>query len=341
MNSDGMNAKKCIHCGKCTRSCPFLSKYQIDIGATEKLSELAYHCFLCGRCSEVCPMGIDGRGLILKMRQEQVKKSGEIPEKGYGMLLLEKKNYLLRNYRNVDVIHKKNNESMKTDVNRGKKSVFFPGCNFPSFYPETNKKIISLFQEYGIGVVFDCCGKPMAELGLKETEETIVAGIEKRIKEKSVTEVIMACSNCYSFLKGRLKEIRVISIYEKLNELGIGEEIEKDINIFLPCPDRKEKELLGQMQSFLAGEVTIITEASCCGLGGCAADKEPELSKGMAESIRKAGYEEVYTYCASCSGNLTRNGCEKVMHVLSEILETNEKPDTKGSFLNRIKTKFV
>ena len=325
MNKNPMNIANCIHCGKCTKNCSFLTKYEIDISNTEKLKELAYHCFLCGRCSEVCPMGIDGRNVILEIRQKAVAENDDkVPKKGYGMLLLEKENYLFRNYKHVNG-----------------KSVFFPGCNFPSFYPETNKKIISLFQEYGIGVVFDCCGKPVSELGLKEQEEAIVNGIEKRLKEAGITEVIMACPNCYSFLKGRLKEIHVISIYEKLNELGIGKEIEKDINIFLPCPDRKEKELLGQIQSFLAGKVTIITEASCCGLGGCAAGKEPKLSKGMAESIKKAGYEEVYTYCASCSGNLTRNGCEKVMHVLSEILETNEKPDTKGSFINRIKTKFV
>lgn len=325
MNKDGMNVEACIHCGKCTRNCSFLSKYQIDIGAAEKLSELAYHCFLCGMCSDVCPVGIDGRNVILEMRQKIVKENkGKVDEKGYGMLLLEKENYLFRNYKHVSG-----------------KSVFFPGCNFPSFYPETNKKIISLFKEHGIGVVFDCCGKPVAELGLKEQEEKIVKGIEKRLKENGVTQLITACPNCYSFLKGRLKEIRVISIYEKLNELGIGKEIEKDINIFLPCPDRQEKELLKQMKCFITGEVHIIKEASCCGLGGCAAGKEPELAKGMAESIKKAGYEEVYTYCASCSGNLTRNGCEKVIHVLSEILETNEKPDTKGSFINRIKTKFV
>ena len=286
-------------------------------------------------------MGIDGRNVILEMRQKAVlKNKGKVSAKGYGMLLLEKENYLFRNYKNIISTKWKEVSDIGNDLEK-KKSVFFPGCNFPAFYPETNKKIISFLQEYGIGVVFDCCGKPVSELGLKEQEEVIVNGIQRRLKQAEITEVIMACPNCYSFLRGRLQEIHVISIYEKLNELGIGKEIEKDINIFLPCPDRKEKELLGQIQSFLAGKVTVITEASCCGLGGCAAGKEPELAKGMAESIKKAEYEEVYTYCASCSGNLTRNGCEKVMHVLSEILETNEKPDTKGSFINRIKTKFV
>ncbi len=339
MNSDSMKAEKCIHCGKCTRNCTFLSKYKIDIGNIEKLKELAYHCFLCGRCSEVCPVGIDGRSIILEMRQNAVtENANKVPEKGYGMLLLEKKNYLFRNYKNIDITKKKGKEIGISDNQQ--KSVFFPGCNFPSFYPETNKKIISALEEYGVGVVFDCCGKPVSELGLKEQEEKIIAGIEERLKKAGVTEVVTACPNCYSFLKSSIKSVSVISVYEKLKELGIGKAIEKDIKLFLPCPDRKEKEWLEQITFFITGEVDIITEVSCCGLGGCAAGKEPELARGMAESLKKTGYEEIYTYCASCAGNLTRNGCKETMHVLAEILETNGKPDTSGSFLNRVKTKF-
>lgn len=337
MNKDSVAVDNCIHCGKCTKNCSFLSKYNTDIGNTEKLQELAYHCFLCGKCSEVCPVGIDGRGIVLNMRQEITEKAGKVPEKGYDMLLLEKKNYLFRNYRHAG------------------KSALFPGCNFPSFYPETTKKLISILDEHGIGVIFDCCGKPVAELGLKEREEKIIADMEKRLQQAGVTELIMACPNCYHFLKGRLIGVSIISVYEKLGELGIGKEIEKDISVFLPCPDRREKELLEKIEPFIAGEVKIITEASCCGLGGCSSIKEPELAKGMAESLRQAGYEEICTYCGSCAGNLTRNfdvgiksssGCDlekpcaRVSHILAELLETYEKPDTSGSFLNRVKTKF-
>ena len=66
-----LSADKCIHCHKCRENCAFLTKYCIDICDIERLRELAYHCFLCGRCTEVCPVGIDGRGLIMSMRQER------------------------------------------------------------------------------------------------------------------------------------------------------------------------------------------------------------------------------------------------------------------------------
>lgn len=324
MNKEIIDVEKCIQCGKCTRNCSFLSKYGLDIGKTEKLRELAYHCFLCGKCSEVCPVGIDGHSIILEMRRNAVaENNGKVPEKGYGILLLEKKEYLFRNYKHVNG-----------------KSVFFPGCNFPSFYPKTNEKLISILEGYDIGVVFDCCGKPVAELGLREQEEKIIKNMENRLKTAGVTEVITACPNCYHFLKNRIKDINIVSIYEKLQELGCGQEVEGDIFVFLPCPDRKEREFLSQIESYVTGEISVLTEVSCCGLGGCAASKEPELAKGMAAGLREVGYEEIYTYCASCAGNLTRNGCGKVTHVLTEILETYEKPDTSGSFMNRVKTKF-
>ena len=66
------------------------------------------------------------------------------------MLLKEKKDYIYKNYRNATG-----------------KCILFPGCNFPSFYPKTMKKLVKLLKEHGIGVAYDCCGKPIAELGLE------------------------------------------------------------------------------------------------------------------------------------------------------------------------------
>ena len=78
----------------------------------------------------------------------------------------------------------------------------------------------------------------------------------------------------------------------------------------------------------------------CCGLGGCAGGKEPELAKGMACHVTEEGYETVYTYCASCAGNLTRNGGQGVSHLLTEILDYHEQPDVAKSMINRMKTRF-
>lgn len=298
-----------------------MTQYGLDISNTERLNELAYHCFLCGRCSEVCPKGIDGREVILNLRRQQVEDNGgKLKENGYAMLVAEKEDYKFRNYKN-----------------QTSKSVLFPGCNFPSFFPETTQDLCGwLKQEKGIGVIFDCCGKPISELGLKREENRIIAGIEKRLKAAGIEEVIMLCPNCYAFLKPRLS-VRVVSIYTKLKEWGTGNQIQEDIQIFPPCPDREEGELLEQIKMFLDGSLTIL-EGQCCGLGGCAGRKEPELAEKMVSKISEK--EKVYTYCASCSGNFFRKGYEGTEHILLRILDRTEKPDVKKSMINRMKMKY-
>lgn len=319
-----LDASQCIHCGKCAQNCTLLRAYKLNIGDADRLSELAYHCFLCGKCTEVCPKGIDGREIILNMRREAVKNGGKRPSgKGYGMLLLEKKNYLFRNYRNAAA-----------------GSVLFPGCNFPSFYPQTTKKLAGLLREKAdIGVIYDCCGKPVAELGMEEEEKRIVDGLSARLAKNHVSEIITMCPNCYHFLKPRLS-VRVLNVYEKLAELGIGEPVREAGEVFPPCPDREGGEIWESIRPFMAAECPVITDVECCGLGGSASAAEPEIARNFGETLAKRKIPRIYTYCASCSGNLSRSGCGNVRHVLAEILGTNEAPDIGRSLVNRAMSKF-
>ncbi|MEG0806379.1 MAG: (Fe-S)-binding protein [Lachnospiraceae bacterium] len=318
--------RDCIHCGTCTSRCEFLNKYQLDLGDIAGLSKQLYHCFLCGDCKVQCPKQIDGREIILNLRQKEVEKNhGTIQERGYDMLIKEKSDYIFRNYKHVT-----------------SGSVLFPGCNFPSFYPKTTKMLMQLLKEKaGIGTIFDCCGKPISELGLKKEEERIINELNDRLESKGVQEIIMLCPNCYYFLQPRLK-VKVISIFEVLHRLQLGNKIEsQEINIFTPCPDKAQKLWQKEMNMYLPNTVNQIEGVACCGLGGCARAKEPEISKGFSDEIRKRNYTNVYTYCASCAGKLTRDGCESVHHVLVDILGMQEeKPDIQKSMINRAKTKF-
>ena len=56
-----------------------------------------------------------------------------------------------------------------------------------------------------------------------------------------------------------------------------------------------------------------ILEGQCCGLGGCAGRKEPELAEKMVSNISEK--DKVYTYCASCFGNFFRKGYEGTEHI--------------------------
>ena len=316
--------KSCVHCGACTRNCDFLKKYQLDFGNVEELNKLAYHCFLCGKCKDVCPAGIDGREVILELRRKQVAENdGKIVEGGYDMLIKEKSDYIFRNYRNAT---------------SGR--VLFTGCNFPSFFPKTTKYIAGLLKkEAGIGTIYDCCGKPIGELGLEKEEVRLIERLNSRLKKESIEEVIMLCPNCYYFLKDKL-DVKVTGIFEILKEFEWGRKLEGEVNLYIPCPDKKDGEWLKDMSYFLPENVNVIKDIQCCGLGGCARAKEMDVSQGFSEQLLERDYDSLHTYCASCSGKFTRDGIKNVHHVLVDILETNEEPDTAKSMLNRTMSKL-
>ena len=314
---------KCIQCHKCRDNCDFLSKYEIDICDIDRLKELAFHCFLCGRCTAVCPVGIDGRELIIELiRQRTASAERSEIEKKYKSLIGEKRNYRFRNWKHVT-----------------SGAVFFPGCNFPSMFPKTNNALVKLFKEHGIGTVYECCGKPISELGLADDEKRIITGIKNRLETSGVTEVITACPNCWSFFGDRLG-VRVRSVYDKLSEIGHGNAMCGDLEFYLPCPDRAEQKWIEDIRPFVKGSIKINDAAQCCGLGGSASVLEREIADGFVMKLNESTEKSIYTYCASCTGRFRRCGLESAMHVLPLIMGTNEKPDTMKSYINRVFTSF-
>ena len=310
-------AESCIHCGRCTRCCAFLDKYHIDLQGLAARPELAWSCFLCGDCLRVCPKDIDGREISLCQRR-QAMASGGRPPRGCGLMLVEKRRYLFRSYR------------------RGSTPcVLFPGCSFPSFFPKTTRRLARLLWETaGIGTVFDCCGKPVSELGLARDEARILHTLARRLHARGVRELVTVCPNCYHFLRPRL-DIPVVSIYEKLTQLGLGQPVDcPELTMFLPCPDKGGRELLTQLSPFVTGRITPVSGVQCCGLGGCASCREPELAHSFRQRTAEQAGAGVYTYCASCAGILKRDGCPNVRHILPAILGMEESP-AGASLLHR------
>lgn len=324
--SRGGDPDSCMHCGACTDSCLFLKKYGLDLAGLAKRPELAYSCFLCGRCREVCPLGIDGEQIALRQRQErafteQGKKSLRAAYRG---ILLEKNPYIFANYKKGAY-----------------REVLFPGCNFTAFFPQTMKYLQALMQAHDIGVVYDCCQKPVAQLGLYHDSVVNLRQIEKKLRELRVEELIVICPNCYHYLKERIS-IPLKSIYKKLHELGLGRMLEtENLQMFFPCPERSGGEIFAHLQLFLDAETKTAFDAQqCCGLGGCAQVREPKLARDMADASLRTG-KPLYTYCASCVSSFRRQGHKDVYHLLPLILGVEEEiPLGLGSLLNRAKRKF-
>jgi Fe-S oxidoreductase len=267
------------------------------------------------------------------MRRKRVIENGGKPdESGYGFLRFEKERYIFRNARHI-------NSHIRSDA------VLFPGCNFLSYYPKTLKVLFeSLNEKKPMGILYDCCGKPIDDLGEKAKADAIAYRLNVTLNAAGVKEIVMVCPNCISFLKDKL-DAKIVSVYAKLKELGpedgivnseVNEFEDGEINIFPPCPDRRSKELLSDISEFLPKQYRTVDEVQCCGFGGCAGIKEPGLAKALPNSIKEKCGSKVYTYCATCSGSLKTAGCKEVWHVLTKILKTNEEPDVRHSLLNRL-----
>ena len=189
-----------------------------------------------------------------------------------------------------------------------------------------------------IDTVYDCCGKPIAELGLVKEETGILDRINRYFEKNGIEELILLCPNCYYHFGDRLN-VKITVIYEKLAELGLGNKINEKADIFLPCPDRVDKKWMEYLSPFLENEMKFVKDVQCCGMGGCAIVKERELSDDMPKKLKAQNHEGIISYCGTCAGTLTGRGCS-VDHFLPKILGTGENADFKHSWTNRAKTKF-
>ncbi|WP_300408851.1 (Fe-S)-binding protein [Lagierella sp.] len=289
--------EKCIECGKCTKNCDFLKKYDLNLKDYVKRDDLKYSCFLCGKCNRVCPVDLDGRIIA------QEHRKGE--ERGFTLMKMEKSPYIFRN-----------NSKKKSDT------LLFLGCSFPRQYPETSKKLVEIFEEKGIDFSLDCCGKPVFETGDMKRAKKDKKRLEEIFKKKGVKRIVTACMNCYYFFKANY-DIEVVSVYHELKELGLGRKVEEEKNIFVPCPDRKTLEVLEEIKYFVPNLNTPFEDVQCCGLGGLAISREPEIADGFIKKL-KSYDKPITTYCASCSSRFRRADLNLSGHILCDILNVKE-----------------
>lgn len=314
MNDLTVNYERCIDCGKCTKHCLFLKKYNINLKEYASLPKLAYNCYLCGECKRVCPVNIDGRQLSLDLRDKRIEEGYNLYLNGYGALLLEKRNYIFKNYK---------------DVNN--KVAFFPGCNFPAYYPNTTKIISEkLKEDFGISTIFDCCGKPIADLSMKKEKRYIADRLSNKFKELGIEELILLCPNCYYHFQNNL-DIKISMIYEhdEIMESLISKDDSNKIEglLFLPCPDKDHRIIYKMLEKYMVtSNIQEINDIQCCGAGGCASIKEKELTKDLQDGF-KSYNKKVYLYCATCSGMITKSNTN-VEHILCKLLNTDEKIST-------------
>ncbi len=105
---------------------------------------------------------------------------------------------------------------------------FFPGCQLGSQEPEVVVKVFDalLFQNPDTAIFLYCCGKPVLLGSDKESDADILTSsindIRNKWEELGKPMMIMACPACIEVFAEYLPEIPLVSLYEMLEDLGIG-----------------------------------------------------------------------------------------------------------------------
>lgn len=83
----GVNARRCMKCGKCSASCPSYDEmeyhphqfvYMVESGDVEPLlnSRSIYKCLTCFACVDRCPRGVEPAKLVEAIRLEVIREQG-------------------------------------------------------------------------------------------------------------------------------------------------------------------------------------------------------------------------------------------------------------------------
>ena len=87
IRSSGVNVLKCMHCGKCSGTCPSYGEmeyhphqfvYMVERGEIEPLlkSESLYKCLTCFACVERCPRNVEPAKVVEAVRLAAVRQQG-------------------------------------------------------------------------------------------------------------------------------------------------------------------------------------------------------------------------------------------------------------------------
>jgi uncharacterized membrane protein YdjX (TVP38/TMEM64 family)/ferredoxin len=317
-------ADGCTACEACVSQCPFLAKYGTPGRIAERIlaGENAvdpYECSLCNLCGALCPEKLAPAELFMALRRQAVVR-GALDLKKYAPLL----QYERRGHSNAFVWYPP-----------GKvRSVFFPGCALPGTRPGITWQLFERLRQQNpdLGMVLDCCHKPSHDLGRQTFFLERFQAIRDRLLSLGVTEVLVACPNCYKVFAQYGAPLVVTSVFTLLaRETGPGPVPERgQVVLHDPCPLRCEQAIQDAVRTLLAAQGLSVRKTKhtgkrtlCCGEGGAVGFHNPGLAKVWgAKRKHLAQGDRIVTYCAGCAGFLGR--LAPVSH-LGEVLFEPEK----------------
>ena len=327
-------AARCLQCGcrECIDACPYLAHYGstpktylreinnnllVSPGMGYRASKgLINSCRLCGLCAEVCPSGIDMGMVCLEARRE-LQENGSMPPAVHELLL-----------RDVAFC---NGESFALARHQagfgGSRYAFFPGCQLPASRPDETRAAYEHLAgrlDGGVALILGCCGAPAEWAGRVADRAGALDGLARAWSKLGRPELIVACASCARLLRAYRPEIRLVSLWEILADLGVpasGREL-PPLAVHDPCAARHNdcaldatRRLLDQLGCDHRDLPHARRLTECCGFGGLQGIANPELQRDSMARQVAADPRDFVTSCAMCRDQFASAG-KRSWHLL-------------------------
>lgn len=353
------NLEKCIDCKACYKVCPMMDSFgnspkniMNEISENKiDFSKISYSCMLCNACTEVCPKDIDLKSMFLNFRIKKYSTDLKNTRKFFKLRVVE--NHQKGSFSKV-LTSKNNTKNIKR--------VFMPGCSLSGYDNEIIFKVKEYLHEK-LGeteIVIKCCGKPSKDIGDLNLFNRNIKEIEDYLNNKGVSEVIVACENCYKTFKENFKDIKVLTLWEIISEEGVPDgvkniysDLKEEFALHDPCPIKQEKQIHEAVRIIL-NEIGINfrefeknkSRTECCGSGGMVGVTNKELwEKQRNKRANSTECKNIISYCESCVNTFKGSG-KNVLHILDLLFNEefikrkriNQKEvNTFNQWINRIK----
>lgn len=330
-------AKKCRECGACASVCdisralngvaPGIAVRGALLGREDaRTSWFIPRCSLCRACVGVCPEHIDTPRLVVAARSF-MRERGCLDMSRYAAMYVDYDANAISLFRDTYGLDYPFFPEGKYQV------LYLPGCSLLNEGPElTSPAVAWLGEALGVkvGLMGDCCGMPLYEMGLLERAKAFEDGLWQKIHATGATTLVLACPNCMGTLaeRGKKEGVQVVSIYEIMARAGFRAPVVLDgtITIHDSCPARFTD--LGKYVRAILSDYDVVEmehsgcDSICCGSGGAVAMFDPTVSSIRAErrisEFKAAGAKYCVTYCMSSCGTLTG---ECTFNLIKHVLE--------------------
>ena len=351
-------AGRCLECrcDECTKVCVHLRKFNMSpkayarqilinndvIMGTRYANTMINSCAMCGLCGEQCPQGINMRDIILEARTSMVE-SGKMPPSAHDFALRDMEFCSGGSFFTVKKTPATEGGSGQTGY------LFYPGCQLPASCPEHVEKAYRyLLSEPvkaklgGVGLMLGCCGAPAEWAGRQETALENIKKIRQAWEETGKPVFILACSSCMNVFERYLPEIKIVSLWETINDCGLpaaalgragGQAGANAVHIHDACGARHNAKVQDTVRRMVTDMGFGIKElkysrdkTKCCGYGGMVFYANREQANEFADDrIREStalGSEDLVVYCAMCKDLFAGRG-KPTYHILDLVFAEN------------------